>query len=214
VEEGGSRTAPGAGDTPARQPTPTVPHTLYGAAKHAVHLVAECYAEQVGVELAWGRIFYVYGPHEHPARLASSVARALVRGERVKCTDGAQVRDYIYVSELGEAFAALLDSRVAGPVNMASGQAVRIADLVTALAAAAGRPELVQLSALPRRPGDPERLTADVRRLREEVGWSASVGVQEGAARTVGWWGRGWAGSGYMRDAPLGPGKCTGGVRI
>jgi nucleoside-diphosphate-sugar epimerase len=161
----------------------------------------------VGIELAWGRIFYVYGPHEHPARLASSVAQALVRGEPVKCTDGAQVRDYTYVSELGEAFAALLDSPVSGPVNMASGEPVRIADLVMALAAAAGRPDLVLLGALPRRAGEPERLTADVRRLRDEVGWSASVRLQEGAERTVEWWRRelGRAEAGRPREAPLIP---------
>jgi nucleoside-diphosphate-sugar epimerase len=190
VEEAGPHAGTVAPATPATRATPTAPHTLYGAAKHAVHLVAERYAEQAGIELAWGRIFYVYGPHEHPARLASSVARALVRGEPVKCTDGAQVRDYIYVSELGDAFAALLDSPVAGPVNVASGWPVRVADLVMALATAAGRPELMLLGALPRRAREPERLTADVGRLRDEVGWSASIGLPEGAARTVEWWRR------------------------
>ncbi|HEV3046275.1 MAG TPA: NAD(P)-dependent oxidoreductase [Solirubrobacteraceae bacterium] len=202
VEERGPQGGP---DTrgPARQATPRAPHTLYGAAKHAVHLVAERYAEQAGFELAWGRVFYTYGPHEHPARLASSVASALVRGEQVRCTDGAQVRDYTYVAELGEAFAALLDSPATGAVNMASGEPVRVADLVLALAAAAGRPELVRLGALPRRPDEPERLTADVGRLREQVGWSASVGLREGAERTVEWWRRelapGASGDGRVR---------------
>ena len=168
--------------------TPLDPATVYGAAKHAVHVVAERWAPQMGVELAWGRIFYVYGPHEHPARLVSGVARALLRGEEARCTDGLQVRDYMYAPELGRAFAALLASEVTGPVNMASGEPVRIADVVSAIAAATGRPELVRLGALPQRAGDPERLTADVRRLREEVGFRPAVGLAEGAERTVQWW--------------------------
>jgi nucleoside-diphosphate-sugar epimerase len=170
------------------RPTPVCPATLYGAAKHALHVLAERWAPQAGVELAWGRVFYAYGPHEHPTRLAGTVARALVRGEEAPCTPGTQVRDYLYTPELGGALAALLASQVTGPVNVASGEPVRVADVVEAIAAAAGRPELVRLGALPGRPDEPERLTADVRRLREEVGWSPSIGLREGVARTVEWW--------------------------
>jgi nucleoside-diphosphate-sugar epimerase len=168
--------------------TPMRPATLYGAAKRGLHVVAERWALQEGVALAWGRIFYVYGPHEHPDRLVGAVARALVHGEQAPCTHGMQVRDYIYTPELGSAFAALLDSEVTGAVNMATGEPVRISDVVTAIAAAAGRPELVALGALPARGEEPERLTADVRRLREEVGWMPSTGLREGAERTVSWW--------------------------
>lgn len=164
------------------------PQTLYGAAKHALHVVAERWAAQTGVELAWGRIFYVYGPDEHPSRLVSAVARALVRGEEAHCTHGRQLRDYIYAPELASAFAALLCSRVTGPVNMASGEPVRLAELVEEIAAAAGRTELVRLDALPQREGEPERITADVRRLHEEVGWRPTIGLREGAVRTVQWW--------------------------
>jgi nucleoside-diphosphate-sugar epimerase len=175
---------------PAHPPTRVRPATLYGAAKHGLHVVAETWARQVGVEFAWGRIFYVYGPHEHPARLVSGVARALVRGEEALCTHGMQVRDYLYTPDLGSAFAALLDSEVTGPVNMASGEPVRLAELVAVIAAAAGRPELARPGALPQRAGEPERLTADVRRLREEVGWSPSIDLREGVTRTVEWWRR------------------------
>ena len=194
VEEAPEPVADGAergvadGSAPGRPPTEMRPATLYGAAKHALHVVAERWAAQTGVELAWGRIFYTYGPHEHPARLVSAVARALLRGEEVPCTHGTQVRDYLYVLELGAAFAALLDSAVAGAVNMACGEPVRLADVVAAIAIAAGRPELVRLGALPQRAGEPERLTADVERLRVEVGWRPSIGLAEGAARTVAWW--------------------------
>jgi nucleoside-diphosphate-sugar epimerase len=194
----------------ARPPTGIGPATLYGAAKHALHVVAERWASQAGVALAWGRVFYVYGPHEHPDRLVSGVARALLRGEEAPCTEGTQVRDYIYAPDLGGAFAALLASEVSGPVNVASGEPVRVADLVRAIAVAAGRPELVRLGALPQRSGDPEWLTADVRRLREEVGWSPSVGLSEGVTRTVAWWRRTLAaqaapGMAVSPEVPLAP---------
>jgi nucleoside-diphosphate-sugar epimerase len=168
--------------------TPTYPATLYGAAKHGLHVVARAWAQQVDVTLAWGRIFFVYGPHEHPNRLVSGVVRALLRGEAARCTHGRQVRDFLYAPDLGAAFAALLLSDVTGSVNMASGEPVRVADVVGAIAAATGHPELLRMGALPTQPHEPQRLTADVQRLHDEVGFAPSCSLREGIERTVAWW--------------------------
>ena len=66
--------------------TPCRPATLYGAAKHGLHVIAESYAAELGLSLAWGRIFFVFGPGEHEARLGGSVARSLLRGEPAICS--------------------------------------------------------------------------------------------------------------------------------
>jgi nucleoside-diphosphate-sugar epimerase len=170
--------------------TPTAPATLYGAAKHGLHVLARAWAAQVGITLAWGRIFFVYGEHEHPDRLVSGVTRALVRGEEARCTLGQQVRDFLYAPDLGAAFAALLLSEVTGSVNMASGAPLRVADVLDAIAQEVGHPELLRMGALPTRLHEPQRLTADVRRLREEVGFTPSFSLREGIQRTVEWWRR------------------------
>src|SRR5438270_8334994 len=47
--------------------TPSLPLTLYGSCKNALRQTCEASCEQSGVECAWGRIFFLYGPHEHPA---------------------------------------------------------------------------------------------------------------------------------------------------
>ena len=168
--------------------TPIVPATLYGAAKHGLHVTAESFAAQSGVSFAWGRIFFVFGPHEHPARLASSVASALVRGEPAETTAGTQVRDFLYSGDLGDAFAALLDSDAEGAMNVASGEPRQVRDLIAALGAAAGRPELLRIGARPSNPSEPVELTAAVDRLRDEVGWRALRTLEQRAADTIAWW--------------------------
>jgi nucleoside-diphosphate-sugar epimerase len=168
--------------------TPLAPATLYGAAKHGLHVTAERYASQAGVSFAWGRIFFVFGPHEHHARLASSVASALVRGEPAETGAGTQVRDFLYSEDLGDAFAALLDSAVEGAVNMASGEPRAIRDLVVALGDAAGRPDLLRIGARPPNPGEPASITAAVDRLRDEVGWRPPRTLEQRAADTIAWW--------------------------
>jgi nucleoside-diphosphate-sugar epimerase len=168
--------------------TPLAPATLYGAAKHATHLVTGRYAQLRDVQLAWGRVFFVFGPHEDPARLASSVASALVRGEPAETGPGTQVRDFLHSEDLGDAFAALVDSAVEGPVNLASGDARPIRQVVEALANAAGRPDLLRIGARPGNPSEPAAITAAVDRLRGEVGWRPAASFEQRVAETVAWW--------------------------
>jgi nucleoside-diphosphate-sugar epimerase len=168
--------------------TPLEPATLYGTAKHATRAVLEAAAPQLGIELAWGRVFFLYGPDEAPGRLVASVARALVAGKRAPTGDGTQLRDFLHVADVAAAFAALLDSDVTGPVNIASGEARPLRDVIDAIGVAAGRPDLLDVGALPARPGDPDELVADVTRLRDDVGFVPAIGLQGGIAQSVEWW--------------------------
>ena len=95
----------------------------------------------------------------------------MLSGREAPVTDGRQVRDFLAVEDVGDAFAALIDSPITGPVNVASGQPIAVRDLVALVAAAAGRPDLVRLGAVQQRAGEPDELVADVGRLRDEVGW-------------------------------------------
>ena len=168
--------------------TPLAPATLYGAAKHGLHEVLRAYASQAGVSLAWGRVFFCFGPYEPAGRLFPSVARALLAGREAPVTHGTQLRDFLAVDELGDAFAALLDSAVRGPVNVASGEPIALRELVELIAQAIGRPELVRFGAVDPRPGEPDELVADVARLADEVGWRPREPLDTGIERAVAWW--------------------------
>jgi nucleoside-diphosphate-sugar epimerase len=172
----------------AEEGTPIRPATLYGAAKHGLHTVAAAFAAEAGFELAWGRIFFLYGPHEHPARLVASIVLPLLRGEEARSSEGSQVRDFLHVSDVAGAFAALVDSSLTGPVNVASGEGVAIREIVERIGAITGRPELLRIGALPSREGDPPSLVADAGRLRGELGWSPSLDLDAGLGSTVDWW--------------------------
>jgi len=168
--------------------TPTAPGTLYGAAKNGLHSVAEGHSRRHGYGLAWGRIFFTFGPFEDEGRLGGSVASALAAGRTARTTHGEQLRDFLYAPELAEAFVALLRSDVTGPVNVASGRPTAMKEFVHSLAEAVGRPELVELGARPASLSEPRVLTADVSRLRDEVGWVPTRSLTEAARDTMAWW--------------------------
>ena len=168
--------------------TPLHPATLYGAAKHALHVLAAAHARQHGYSLAWGRIFFAFGPHEDPRRLGGSVASALAAGRPAETSSGAQIRDFLYAPEVAGAFVALMESGVEEAVNVASGRPVALRELVGALAAASGRPELLRLGARATNAQEPDVLTADVGRLRDDVGWQPSRSLEDAARETLRWW--------------------------
>ena len=167
---------------------PLRPSTLYGSAKHGLHLLAAAFAEQVGLELAWARLFFLYGPHEDPGRFVPSIVRPLLRGEPARMTEGAQRRDFLHVADAGAALAALAGSELTGPLNLASGEAVALRDIARQIGELSGRPELLQIGVLPTREGEPPELRADVHRLRDELGWRPSTPLREGLEGAVAWW--------------------------
>ena len=170
--------------------TPLEPATLYGSSKHALGLILSAFAPQAGISAAWGRVFLTYGPHEAPGRLVASVIRSLLDNKTAPCSHGRQIRDFLYVKDLADAFVALLDSTVEGPVNVASGRSVTLREVVEIIGQQIGRPELIELGAVPASPDDPAELSADISRLRDEVGWSPEHSLEAGLAETIEWWRR------------------------
>jgi nucleoside-diphosphate-sugar epimerase len=168
--------------------TPLEPTTLYGIAKDATRRIAFGLAERTQLELAWGRPFLLYGPYEDERRLVPLVTRSLLQGRQVEVGDGGLVRDILHVQDVADAFVALLDSDISGAVNIASGAAVTLREVIEQIEQAAARFELVRFGALPRRESDPDRLLGDTHRLRKEVGFAPRVSLQAGIATTVQWW--------------------------
>jgi nucleoside-diphosphate-sugar epimerase len=164
------------------------PATPYGRCKDTARRAATRLVEDRGSSLAWGRIFFLYGPGEHPNRLVSSVACALLRGERVATSDGTQERDFLHVDDVAGAFVRLIESDVQGPVNVASGEPVSVKDVVTAVAEAAGGLDRVDFGALPKRAGEPALIVGTTNRLRDEVGFRPQIGLADGLSATVDWW--------------------------
>src|SRR5262245_31376398 len=165
-----------------RETDPCQPVTSYGKAKLALRTALA----ESGRDSAWGIIFFPFGPNEAPTRLVPSVVQALLDGELAHCTHGAQVRDFLYVGDLGHVFAALLDSPLQGAVNLASGEGRSIRSLVEALQRRLGG--TVHYGALPAPEGEPARLVADVSRLRDELGWAPQIGLEAGLDCSVSWW--------------------------
>ena len=164
------------------------PATLYGIAKHGLHRMLAAAAALDDVSLAWGRVFFLYGPGEKPGRLVCDVITRLLRGEPVETTAGTQLRDFMHVVDVAEAFVALLASDVTGPVNIATGEARPLAEVLGEIARQTNGGALLRLGARPMPANEPAQLLAATRRLREEVGFTPRFSLTDGIADSISAW--------------------------
>ncbi|MBX3324395.1 MAG: NAD(P)-dependent oxidoreductase [Nitrospira sp.] len=168
--------------------TPTVPNTVYGACKHALDVMGQAFCRSHQLSYAWPRVFFLYGPNEHPDRLVSSVIRSVLQGQEARCSHGKQIRDYLHVQDVAEAIVSVLDSAVEGPINVGSGTAVTLRDIVVTVGRTLGREDLLKLGAIPSRANDAPLVVADIERLSTEVKWQPRYSMETGIAHTIEWW--------------------------
>ena len=168
----------------SEEKTPVRPQNFYGECK--LELQKKLAAAEVSQ--AWGRIFFLFGECEHPRRLIASVINSLLKDEFADCSHGGQIRDFMYVRDVADAFAALLDSDVQGAVNIASGKARTIKEIVLQAADLLGRREMVRFGKIASAENEPESIVADTRRLNEEVGWTERYGILRGLEQTIEFW--------------------------
>jgi nucleoside-diphosphate-sugar epimerase len=175
--------------TPCAEDTTRLhPMSLYGESKVTTYRQLAALAEITSLSFAWGRIFLPYGPYQAPARLIPAVITALLQQLPIPCPAGDQMRDFIHVQDVADAFVALLDSELTGACNFGSGWAVSVRDLVILIARLVAGENALHFDTLPRRGAEPAFIVADTRRVHTEVGWRPRLTLEDGLAQTIAWW--------------------------
>ena len=170
--------------------TPLAPTTPYGRAKLDLWQAVEELAHREELSVAWGRIFYLYGPHEDPRRFVASVVRSVLAGRRGAVLERRAGARLSARGRRGGGARATARCRRArrgqyrvGPDG--GGQASGAGDWPLVVAAGIGTAGSVPAAA-----GEPPVLAADVTRLRHEVEWRPAFDLRRGLQHTIDWWRR------------------------
>jgi UDP-glucose 4-epimerase len=170
--------------------TPETNHlSPYGRAKFLAS--CEVAARPCGTAL---RFFNIYGPRQDPKSPYSGVISRFMEMARngkplTIFGDGLQTRDFVYVSDVVEAYlraAGLAGSGTAanGIYNIGTGRSTSVLELAQVIKEVCKSESPVQL--LAERPGDIRHSLAAVERFQEASAWSAGVSLNEGLRKTIG----------------------------
>lgn len=163
------------------------PPSPYAAAKLAAHTYADLFRSSFGIAVVHLRIFMVYGPgQEDRTKLVPAVAAALSRGEVPPLSSGRRRVDWVHVDDVVEALisAAVVEPAPDVPVDVGSGTATSIRDVVELIGRLTGVDPSEGFGRLPDRPRETEPV-ADVDTAQRLLRWQPTTPLEAGLAATV-----------------------------
>lgn len=159
----------------------------YGATKVSVEVFLGVYHQLYDFDCVLLRYFNPYGPNElcdPETHAVPNIIRATLERRPIPLYwKGEQVRDYIYVEDLARAHIAPLKVRGFEVFNVGSEVGTKVIDIVHTVSRILGYE--VPIDDLGERPGDVPASYASSEKLREQLGWRAEVGLEEGLRRTI-----------------------------
>lgn len=155
---------------------------IFAASKTSQRMLLESLATAAGATLAWGRVFYPYGPGQKASSLAPTLCRAVISGERPALMTPAVVNDFLYVDDTAEALVLLAETPVSGIFNIGSGVGTPVGALADMLLRLGGRP--AEFGPACRADGEAAGFFADVSAL-EAIGWRPRTRLEVGLRRTL-----------------------------
>jgi GDP-L-fucose synthase len=169
----------------------------YGLAKKMMLVQAQAYRAQYGFNAIYLLPVNLYGPRDNFDLDSSHVIPALIRkcvearetgsGELVLWGDGSPTREFLYVDDAAEGI-LLAAERYDGeqPVNLGSGEEIKMCDLAEMIAVEVGFKGKIVLDTT--KPNGQPRRCLDVTRAKELFGFQASCRLREGIRKTVAWY--------------------------
>jgi dTDP-glucose 4,6-dehydratase len=188
----------GAGDADGSlfgEDAPLRPRNPYSASKAAADLLCRSYHVTYGLPVTIVRGTNAFGPRQHPEKAIPTYALAALDGRTIPVYgEGAQRREWLFVSDWATACLAVLDLGEPGGVyNIGGGHELANLDLARTVCQLAGADE-ASIGFVPDRPGHDFRYGLAWDRLRA-LGWEPATAFEDGVAATISWFRdhRAWA---------------------
>ena len=173
-----------AADEALTEADPLLPSSPYGFSKLAQEMLAM--KTNGGIAVMIARPFNHFGPRQDPYFAASGFARRIADIEVGRWAPEISVgnlearRDLTDVRDTVRAYELILERGQPGrPYNVCSGRAIRIRELLDLLIERARVPVEVKVEPARYRPNDTPILLGDPARLRDELGWTAEIPIEQ-----------------------------------
>jgi UDP-glucose 4-epimerase len=173
---------------PINENQPVFPLSPYGYHKALCEQILTEYSHLYSLHTASVRIFSAYGPGLR-RQVIWDMCRRVTGGEVIELHGtGMESRDFIHIHDVVSAI-RLVESRSNGnndKYNVASGKAIKIAELIDLLLSRFGRSISVKFDGVIQA-GSPLNWCADITRLKS-LGFEPSVSLEEGLKDVVQWY--------------------------
>ncbi len=164
---------------PARGPLST-----YGWSKRAAAGLVEGWCARTGKSAWWLRPFVVYGAGQSGDMLLPHAVRQAVARQKAQFSDGRQLRDFVFVDDVAQAFRLAVERPPQGfeQVNLGTGRATAVAEVLNQVATLLDAKHLFKMGVIARRAHEPEVQVASTEHAACRLGWRAATTWEQGLA--------------------------------
>jgi UDP-glucose 4-epimerase len=177
-------------EVPFREDAQVMPISPYSVSKYAAERYCRMFRQGHGWPIVMLRPFNAYGPWQTPDRVIPEIIVRALRRQPLKMTQGRQTREFNFVEDLADGFfragtVAGIDGEL---INLGCGEEVSMRRMAETILDLMDNPVVPEFGALSDRPTEIWRMYSDNTRARELLGWSPSHTLEEGLAKTIGWY--------------------------
>lgn len=166
--------------------TPCNPENEYGRAKLRTSSATRNLCHQLGIRHIWPRILSIYGPYDGEKTMVMTLIRTLLEGKKPALTAGEQMWDFLYASDVADAFMALAEHGHDGCIYpIGSGVARPLREYIEIIRDQIDPVLPLGFGEVPYSDKQVMHLCADISALTRDTGFLPKVDFSEGARRTI-----------------------------
>lgn len=161
---------------------------IYGMGKHIAHCLCKSVAANIGIDLLWPMITNAYGVGELSPRFVNTTLRKIINREPLQFTAGTQNYDFVYVTDVAQAFFDVADRGV--PFKeyiIGSGNARPLKEFIIEMQQALAPDMAPQFGDVPFTGTNLPLSAFDTTDIEQDCGFKPKVGFAEGTRMTMEW---------------------------
>lgn len=169
--------------------TPVFPENGYGMAKLCAGQMTRLQCIEKGIKHIWARILSVYGPFDGSKTMVMSTIGKMLNGERVSCTKGEQIWDYLYSKDAAQMMYLLGERGISGKTYcLGSGNPKPLKEYIETIRKIVSPNAEIGYGDVEYSPRQVMYLCADIQELIEDTEYSFEYTFEQGIKQTIEWY--------------------------
>lgn len=161
---------------------------IYGVGKVLAHELCKPIANELGIQLVWAYITNAYGVGEKSPRFINTTLRKIIKGDKLEFTSGTQNYDFIYISDVANAFFLLGLYGIANKGYLiGSGNAKPLKEFILEMCKANSKNNPPIFGNVPFTGVNIPIETYSIEELVKDCGFAAKISFAEGTKMTIDW---------------------------
>ena len=177
----------GNSESPFSEDTIELPISSYGLSKLSTTKLALLFNRNFHLPVIVFRASIAYGPEQGEEMFIPAMIKSLLRREDFMMTQGSQLRDFLYISDLIDALLEGIQcKKIEGQVlNIASGNSTKLRNVAIQGAQILDAQKYLQIGSLPLRNFEIMNYSVNISKVTNQLEWRPSISLEKGLTKTI-----------------------------